>query len=114
MHENNLTQLSTNKTVVKMAGDRFHTECGRDVFYMNWQVHPYIVWRSVCGAHFNKWNTVKHLSIVFEGTTNKMINAGTRHLRESIMCDRNLIKQYTIKMILFPHTPTNIINKMLL
>jgi len=35
VHENSLTQLGAKKTVVKMAGDRFHIECGRDVFHMN-------------------------------------------------------------------------------
>jgi hypothetical protein len=102
------------RKLAKMAGDRFHTECGRDVFSINWQAHLYIIWRSVCGAHFNKSNTVEHLSIVSGGTTNKMINARTWHLQESITCDKNLNEQQTIKIILFPLAPTSIINKMLL
>jgi len=114
VHENCLTQLSVKKTVAKMAGDRSHTERGTDLFYINWQVHLHITWRSVCGAHFNKSNRVKRLPIISEGTTNKMINAITWHLLESITCDKNLSKQHTLKMILFPLTLTSVINNMLL
>lgn len=71
MPENSLTWLDAKKTVVKMAGDRFHTACGGDVFYVNWRVYLYVIWRLVCDEHFNKSNSVKPLSIISEGTTKK-------------------------------------------